>query len=171
MRKKEEWVVKFLKKSNIIFDREINISYKNCGENDTWAWLDFVIYKEDHIIILSVDEFQHYDYEVECEVSRMSKVITAIRQNNDMRSILWIRFNPDYFSVDGEKQKINITNREMILLNCIKNSRILLNNKQLVIQYLFYNTVEIENKMIVETTLNPTYNTLWKDLVNESIVK
>jgi len=61
LKKKEEWTVKLLREHGISFDREVRINYA-CGEQDTWARLDFVIYFENHIVILSVDEFQHIDY-------------------------------------------------------------------------------------------------------------
>ena len=57
----------------------------SCRENDTFARLDVVEYKEDHTVILCVDEFQHSDYEIDCEVSCMSKVITATRASGDER--------------------------------------------------------------------------------------
>jgi hypothetical protein len=58
-----------------------------------------------HVLILfftkrtvSVDEFQHKDREIICEVARMSKVVCSIRQSGDMKRILWLRFNPDSFA-------------------------------------------------------------------------
>ena len=103
----------------------MHITYKGCGENDTWARLDFVLYKEDHIIILSVDEFQHKHIEVLCEVARMSKVVCSIRQSGDMRRVLWLRFNPDSFTVDGEITKVPMILREKTLSKCIDHSSIL----------------------------------------------
>jgi hypothetical protein len=171
LKKKEEWMVKFLTRNKIAFDRELVIDYRKCGEQDTWARLDFVLYKEDHIIILSVDEFQHIDYEVVCDVARMSKVVCSIRCTGDMRPIIWLRFNPDYFSVNGEKIKIKVEDREEVLLNCIDNSvDMLVDGKDVMVYYLFYDLVEqINGNRVAEVTLDPDYDELWKPTVIDAI--
>ena len=169
IKRKEEWMVKFLKDNNYAFDRELTIDYRNCKEIDTWARLDFVLYKENHIIICSVDEFQHHDYEIECDVSRMSKVVCAIRCAGDTRPILWIRFNPDYFTVNGKKMKITEEQRKEILLHCLKNSSKMLQKKEVAIYYLFYDMLEENEERIPEILLNCKYDSAWAELVVDTI--
>jgi len=112
LKKKEEWVVKFCQLHGYSYDREVHITYRRCGEEDTWARLDFVLYKKYHVVILSVDEFQHCDREVLCEVARMSKVICSVRQAGDDRGVLWLRFNPDSVQLDGNRIRVPLRQRE-----------------------------------------------------------
>ena len=171
IKKKEEWMVSFLKTNNYLFDRELTIDYRNCKEVDTWARLDFVIYKENHIIILSVDEFQHQDYEIECDVARMSKVVCAIQCSGDLRPILWLRFNPDYFSVNGKKMKVTEEERKSVLKNCLDTSDELIDCRNVAIYYLFYDTIEEEDSCVPEITLDCKYSSSWAELVVDSIYK
>ena len=163
-------VVEFCSKYKYVYDREVHITYKGCNEKDTWARLDFVIYKEDHIIILSVDKFQHEDYEVLCEVARMSKVVCSIRQSGDMRRILWLRFNPDSFTVDGETKRVPMKLREKTLAKCIDSSKKLLENSPSVaIYYLYYDCFSSNQGLTAEVTINFDYAREWKELVKGCI--
>ena len=149
-----------------------SITYMRCGENDTWARLDFVLYKEDHIIVLSVDEFQHRDYEVVCDVARMSKVVCAVRQAGDMRNILWLRFNPDTTQIDGENIRFPLSEREKVLSRCIDSSGDLLDNASVVIYYLYYDSfTNQDGSLTAEVTLHPDYSDQWKPLVKGVIVE
>ena len=132
-----------------------------------WARLDFVLYKEDHIIILSVDEFQHKHIEVLCEVARMSKVVCSIRQSGDIRRILWLRFNPDSFTVDGETKRVPMKLREKTLAKCIDSSKKLLENSSNVsIYYLYYDCFSNSDNILTgDVLLSPDYSQEWKELV------
>ena len=173
IKKKEEWIVALLKKNDIAFDRELTISFKNYGEADTWTRLDFVIYKEDHIIILSVDEFQHLDYEIICDVARMSKIVCAIRASGDERRILWLRFNPDFFSYDGEKMRVEKKNREDRILQSIINSEQMITDQNNVsIYYLYYDCYldEDDDKLKPVIALSPEYDPQWSALICGTII-
>lgn len=59
---------------------------------------DLFLDLESHIIIVEVDENQHFDYECSCE----NKRIMQLSQDVEHRPIVFIRFNPDaYTSLDG----------------------------------------------------------------------
>jgi hypothetical protein len=143
------------------------VTYQGCGESDTWARLDFVLYKKDHLIILSVDEFQHYDREVVCEVARMSKVVCSVRQAGDTRPILWLRFNPDYFSVDGQRVRTPLAQREVVLFDCITRSAALLEGRgEVAVYYLYYDsTTRATGLPVPEVIQQPDYASSWKELV------
>ena len=170
VKKKEEWIVKLFKTHRIVFDREVLISYRNCGENDTWAKLDFVVYHAHELVIISVDEFQHHDYEIVCEVSRMSKVVTAIRASGDERAIAWLRFNPDTFSVDGVKQRVPIKERGDRLIETISQERPAISNG-VSITYLYYDSITcLDGSYRPEILGSPEYSRQWSPLVGPSIV-
>jgi hypothetical protein len=59
---------------------------------------DLLVDLGSHIIIVEVDEDQHFDYECSCE----NKRIMQLSQDVGHRPIVFIRFNPDaYTSFDG----------------------------------------------------------------------
>ena len=166
VKKKEEWTRALFTANSIVYDREVHITYQGCGENDTWARLDFVIYKEDHIVIVSIDEFQHRDYEVECDVARMSKVVVSIRAAGDMRRILWLRFNPDTFEVHGVRTRVPPTVRGRVLVDSIRRSAELLGGRDLAVVYMYYDcTLTQQGDSVAEITHHPSYSPLWKQVV------
>ena len=169
-KKKEEWIFKLFQDHNIAFEREVTISYRSCGETDTWARLDFVVYRPHEVVIVSVDEFQHYDYDIVCEVARMSKVVTAIRAAGDERSIVWLRFNPDYFHVDGVKHSICIQERGLRLVQTINQSRPLVPHT-VSVTYLYYDSTTCEDgSRRPEILGSPDYSRQWSTLVGPTIV-
>jgi hypothetical protein len=165
LKKKEEWVAAFCREHGLAYDREVHVTYRQCGENDTWARLDFVFYKEDHIVILSVDEFQHQDYEVACEVARMSKVMCSIRQAGDMRRILWLRFNPDSFSIDGERARVGIKERAQVLRKYLQGSASLLGQREVAVCYMYYDCTQQNGVLVPDVVNHPDYNRGWRDVV------
>lgn len=171
MKKKEEWFKGLLQSHDIAFDREARISY-HCdkdagGLQNTLARLDFVIYKPDHLVICSVDEFQHVDYGVACDVARMSKVATAIRQSGDMRPVCWLRINPDTVRVNGERAKIPRKTREAVIIRSIRNSDQLLRGKEVAVHYLFYDVQD----GVAAVTIDQEYDSHWKLLVGKPITE
>jgi hypothetical protein len=61
-----------------------------------------------------------FSYEVKCELSRMSKVMTAITQEEGIaRPTRWIRYNPDACKVDGKTTYISKEVRHAKLLSAI----------------------------------------------------
>lgn len=171
VKRKEERMVKFLKANNLSYDREVTIDYRKCGENDTWARLDFVVYQPNLIVITSVDEFQHKGREIICEVSRMSKVVTSIRASGDQRPILWLRFNPDTFSVDGERLRVTIEEREETLLEIITNAESEIGDSDVKILYLFYNAIYTGSEHLTpEVCVSPDYSPVWRALVGRVVV-
>jgi hypothetical protein len=171
VKKKEEWIVGLFTKNDIQYDRELHVTYRGCGEDDTWARLDFVLYADTYVVIFSVDEFQHADREVACEVSRMSKVVCSIRASGDNRPILWLRMNPDTFSVDGERVKVTTAEREQVILDTINDSREILGDSNVRVVYMFYDSLyNDEGKLIPEVCTHCDYDASWRELVGDVIV-
>ena len=73
---------------------------------ETYRRIDWVKYlKNGILVLLENDERQHGEREQSCEVSRMTKITEALRQGGNLCPVVWIRFNPDGFSVDQVRQK------------------------------------------------------------------
>lgn len=116
---------------------------------------DFVIDCGNSLIILEVDENQHFSYACECEVSRM------IQLHNDFGGIplIFIRYNPDdYKNLNGDKIKGKPKNldRESKLIDLISRIQMQINDETypthpLSVYYLYYNGYNDEiNRNIID---------------------
>ena len=173
-KKKEEWTASLLADSGVLFNREVHITYRGCGEKDTWARLDFeIVHTDNHIIIVSVDEGQHYRNGVLCEVARMSKVVCSIRAAGDMRRLVWIRFNPDQVKLDGKTVRRTKKERGEKLLETIKNSGAILEStpNEIAMVYLYYDAyTTTDGRLQAEVTQDPDYADVWKPLIHSVVV-
>ena len=88
-------------------------------------------------MLCETDEVQHKGYPVACEVRRMTDVVAAIRCSGDTRKILWVRFNPDAFFVDGRRCKVLRKDKMVRLVEFLRTSKPI---KDVEIAYLFYDT-------------------------------
>lgn len=135
-KRKEEAINKLLNKNDISNDRELRINFKCFKESKTCAFIDFVIYKSTHTILLEVDEDQHkYSNTISCDVRRMMDSISAIRIGGNELPLLFIRYNPDSYKINGIMQKTLKKDREETLIKFINNY---IPEKQLEIKYMFY---------------------------------
>ena len=91
----------------------------------------------DRIVIISVDEHEHNteNYTWECEIARMHKVIASLRigKRYDPRPVVWIRFNPNAYKVNGRTQRTTMRKRYAALLEAIDTAPVGFN-------YMFYST-------------------------------
>lgn len=114
---------------------------------------DFVIDCGKSLIILEVDENQHFSYACECEVSRM------IQLHNDFGGIplIFIRYNPDeYKNHNGDKIKGKLKNldRELKLTDLITRIKMQIHDENypihpLSVYYLYYNGYNGEMNRII----------------------
>jgi len=128
--------------------RELHINLKcdltSCKE--TFLRVDFVtILKNNLIAMIENDENQHIDNPQSCEISRMFKAVEALRLGGNTSPVVWIRFNPDGFSINGIRQKgelkVPIDERVDKLINVLKeleNEVIDENTPMIRIKYLYY---------------------------------
>ena len=158
----EDRLAKELTAAKIDFEREVTISYSCIG--GTNARLDFDIAKGTHEVLLERDQRQHKDESIHCEVSRMvDKVPAAIRATGNDRPLLWLRFNPDSYTVDGRKKRTPMVERYKCLADIISNY---VPSAPLEICYLYYDTV---NGVHVVTT-DPDYPESAKALIKNCVV-
>ena len=96
------------------FARERLIDFRCVGDMDNdRAYIDFVVNPGGGdgkdgtpLVFLEVDEGQHrYGYgEASCDMRRMSKVMESLALTGFDGNVLWLRYNPDAFQVDGDTQ-------------------------------------------------------------------
>lgn len=101
------------------------------------------------------------------------KIVCAIRASGDERLILWLRFNPDFFSCDGEKRRVGKKEREDRILQCILDSgKLILNQNSICIYYLYYDCYldEEDGKMKPLIALSPEYDPQWSALITGTII-
>ena len=124
---------RFLTESGITFEREVVVNF--CGEAERrHAPVDFTIYQEWSTDIVECDEDQHSHYTIGCDAGRMLNVFAEILKRGDRAGKLrFIRFNPDAYSLDGEKPKTLQRDRQAALLLVLNTPQ-----QQFSVTYLFY---------------------------------
>src|SRR3989344_8708355 len=107
-KKRENALMEYIKEHYTV-DREQQINNSCFESQKKFARVDGVIYLGNLTVIVECDENQHkfYNDSVSCEVARMNDVNTAILcgGNGADLKILWLRVNPDGFTVDGVRRK------------------------------------------------------------------
>ena len=132
-KKREEQVARFLTMSGTKFECEVSVSF--CGKaNRKYARVDFVIYDEDRVVCLEVDENQRDHYDVSCDAARVLN-ITADHLKRSPLPLHFVRFNPDVWSRDGIKQKMPLDQRHSAMLQVIMHP---VQNTN--VTYLFYDS-------------------------------
>lgn len=141
-KKKEHWVAQELQKSGVfITKRERQIDHKDLNSDAKFSRIDFDLTAatSQHVLFLEVDEFAHADRMVTCETRRMMDVVSALRTQGEMRRILWVRFNPDQFMIEGIKRKVSKEDKMAKLVSFLQSYQPTLDVE---IAYLFYSTTD-----------------------------
>ncbi len=129
-----------LKKYEIEFIREHMIDFNCVYDIDgSRAYIDFVLLINNNIIFVEIDEYQHkYGYYgIACDMKRMSKITESLILGGLALPILFIRYNPNSYSVDGKQCRVIQENRQKTLIEYIRNYKSD-PDKLLQIQYMFY---------------------------------
>ena len=142
-KKSEHFTFSYLEK-HMDIKREHQVNF-NCN-GGTFCRLDGLsLHKnkkgQGFIIAHENDENQHEGYMISCETRRMTEVRSVFTQDGNEMSLIFIRYNPDAFRVDGELQKIKKKDR---LKRYVELVRELENSEEemmpLTIYYLYYDT-------------------------------
>ena len=88
-------------------------------------------------VLLEVDETQHEGYPVGCELSRMMDSTACIRMGGDTRNLLWLRFNPDAYQVDGVSERTPKVDRYKHLEHVLRTYT---PTRAMAVMYLYYST-------------------------------
>lgn len=138
------------------------------------------------MLFLEVDEHQHYDtvhndpwYSVECEQARMldvqqSLVLDATRAGKEPPKVVWIRYNPDAFSIDGLRVRVSTKERLASLVEVIRSltstpERI---SPGLSLVYMFYDVDSNTGRLRIErdTDFHPSMSACIARIVSSSLV-
>lgn len=170
-KKQEQRIARALSAAGIDFKREHQIDFNCIGDADTsYARVDFLLLRFGRVVFLEVDEEQHkFGYgKSSCDMKRMTKIIETLRlEGNDMR-LVFIRYNPNAFTVDYEAQKVLKKNREQNLISILQDAdhELFTAITDLTIQYMYYNTVSD----YADVTYDPEYNPLMRECCLPAIV-
>lgn len=153
-KKKEHHLFKYLQDQDIIkeatlFDREHCISFRCVKANETWCYVDFIIIINGLIVLLENDETQHDTYAVSCESSRAVRIHETLALEGNTLPILFIRFNPDAYRVDGKLKKISRIDRYAKLMQVIKEYSDQIEKAPLHVVYMYYDVKGTNGKLCI----------------------
>ena len=92
---------------------------------------------EEHVVLLEVDEREHRNYNVSCEVTRISEMMDSIGHAN----LHVIRFNPNEVGVTTETRRSRVLGA---LDDAIKTNFGCFNDSGCVVQYIGYSHDRVE---------------------------
>ena len=140
LKREEMKIVKLLdeKYGKEFYKREHVIDY-SCIKEGSYSRVDFLIpYRGKVHCILEVDERQHSTYSQMCETARMNNIVSSLRLEGNETPIVFIRYNPHAFKVNGRTRITKITERHQTLVELLETIRNSEPVQDVAIHYLFY---------------------------------
>jgi hypothetical protein len=148
-KRKENRVAKLLERHGIPFKREHHIDFSCVGDAEgKYARVDFVVQLKGCLVFLEVDETQHCSYMVRCDMMRMAKIVESLTVGGNSLPILFLRYNPDAYTVDGLGRRCKtLAERELELVSILKSDSAAMASKgkfgldsdqTLAIRYMYY---------------------------------
>jgi uncharacterized Zn-finger protein len=139
----ESRVLNFLRKKGYDIKPQHPIDFRCIGgdRDGDRCYIDFIIFVRDAhgkmkgIIFLEVDEHQHEWYDVSCEVRRMSDVARTLILEGNTFPVVFLRYNPHAYRVNGVKRRKNVKRREKELASCIENMQF---TQPFAVKYMYY---------------------------------
>jgi hypothetical protein len=114
-------------------------------------------------VFLEVDEHKHSWYGVECEVRRMADVHLSLTLAENTFPIMFLRYNPHRFSVDGKVFHTSKYVREQRLVEYLRNVTF---DQPFSVTYMFYDAVNGVPKILDD----PGYEESFKCAVVDCVV-
>ncbi len=148
MKKAEARIQNVLLKEQFLFKSQHTIDFKCMGDDrdGNLCFIDFLVeIKNEHglttmFVLLEVDENQHRYNEPSCELRRMAEVQRSLFADGNSIPILFIRYNPDAFKVDGQTKKTYKRDREAQLVNYLRNLEVDDEHK-FAVAYFYYDMI------------------------------
>lgn len=140
---KQNKVEDFLKKQGFIYSTcDTMLDHGECVKYRP----DFLFFCRGYVVILEVDENQHRGYSIMCENARMMNITSAL-----FTDVVFIRYNPDNYKVDGNAVKIRESDRlrelERNLKHYISDDYIPVDSpSRTTVKYLFYDDYKGNNE-------------------------
>jgi len=151
----EQKIATCLEQAHINFSREHFVSF-GCWDG-TFARTDFVILVRGGVVFLEVDEHQHDGYGVECEVARMVNIHSSLAAGGNRMPILFIRYNPHAFKVNGSTKPVSTIKRQRALVDLIKGC-VLEEEGKMEILYMYYDALSSEGETKAAIWSDPSYD-------------
>jgi hypothetical protein len=157
-KREEQRIAKLLDLASIPYKREHQVTTTCVTETRKFVRIDFVL-QSSVIVMVEVDEDQHADYS--CDLKRMADTLAALQVEGNTLPIVFLRYNPHAFKVDGKTKRTLKKDREAKLLEVIRDalSGKLNADRQVAVQYLFYDTAADGE---LEIWKNPDYDERFK---------
>jgi hypothetical protein len=155
----------------IPFKREHTIDFRCFKQSGTTrARVDFYIDEHlDCIIFLEIDEHQHkYGYEIGCDIARMSRILTSLTLAGNSLPILFIRYNPHSFKVDGKNRRVLKRDREKQLVKFIQEYKSN-ESRPIDIAYMYYDSDTVDGSVYPTLLDHEDYNEKMKECVRHVI--
>lgn len=153
-KRKEEMVAKALTAAGISYKREHVIDVRCLASPSYYFRVDFLLVENGNVVIVEIDEHQHYSYPVSCDSVRPWKIAESLTLDGNTLPVLIIRWNPDAFTYDGAKMKVLMKDRYNALIETINNFVDRTDNKPLSLTYMYYDKVDNE----LSITLSPEFD-------------
>lgn len=143
---------------NLIREYHINLKFKN----KTYCKIDLVYNTNKALFYIENDEYQHKSNTVYHELQRMTDVKDYLIFNNIKTPLIWIRYNPNSFKINGRITSLKEEDKIIKVSNLIKN--ILENKDYLKPMSIYYCYYDIKNNKL-EVLDDPDYNQELKEIV------
>ena len=130
--------------------------------------IDFVIGVNGGIVLLEVDEHQHmcgHDASLSCDMQRMNRIMVSWSLGNAaIPNILWLRYNPHIFKINGIPQKrVMKKDREAWLVSRLRKGV----SDTLAIEYAYFDTNDAGVPLVV---LHPGYHPMYREVATGAAV-
>lgn len=174
MKKQEQRIADILNRASIAYSREYAISFSCINGMQRYARVDFLIVMHDVICLLEVDEGQHKEYALTCELNRMNQIHEMFTMNANTMPILFIRYNPHAYNVDGFNVRTPKKYREARLIEYLQFDLQKLaakgNMPPMSITYMFYDTDTHNGVRVPVLHDSEEYYGHLKQITNEPII-
>ena len=163
-KKQEQRIANMLDRNGIEYKREHQVDFTCIGDVDgSFARVDFLMILHGYVVFLEVDEGQHrFGYgPVSCDMRRMAKIVESLCLEGNNLPVVFVRYNPDAFSVDGARVSCLKRDRESTLIAMLTDasSDIYSSGRALSILYMYYDTTGGQ----VDVVASPDYDQTMAD--------
>jgi hypothetical protein len=172
-KKQEQRIARALENAHIDYKREHTIDFRCMGDAaGSFARVDFLLLLHECVIFLEVDENQHkFGYcGIGCDMKRMAKVVESLALEGNDLPLVFLRYNPNAFTVDGKRRSVKITDRERALVALLNDGShplfVQARQRALTIQYMYYD-IEDERPSVV---YDPCYHASFRQCVTMPIM-
>jgi hypothetical protein len=122
-KKTENAMAMFFCANNVLYKREQKVDFK-CVEvqDDKWARIDFTLDVVKGVLVLvENDEHAHSYIDTSCDVKRIAEIIESWALDGFTLPVVFIRFNPHAYRVNGALRKRALVERHETLLSILED--------------------------------------------------